>query len=97
MKPSMHADASQDVANAIDFYTQSAGTHVAIRFLNEFERVARLLIDNPGFGTPTTLGKRCYPLHGFPYSVVYRVKGETLRFLVIRHQRQRPGFGHGRH
>ncbi|MBK9442533.1 MAG: type II toxin-antitoxin system RelE/ParE family toxin [Comamonadaceae bacterium] len=97
MKRSMHAGASQDVANAVDFYTQSAGVHIATRFLNEFERVARLIIDNPGFGTPTKLGKRAYPLHGFPYSVVYSAKGDTLRFLVVRHQRQTPGFGSGRH
>lgn len=93
----MHAVAIQDVANAIDFYTQSAGAQVASRFLNEFERVARLLIDNPGFGTPTTGGKRAYPLHGFPYSVVYSTREDTLRFLVVRHQRQRPGFGRDRH
>jgi plasmid stabilization system protein ParE len=97
MKRSMHAGASQDVASAVDFYTQSAGAQLATRFLNEFDRVARLIIINLGFGTPTTLGKRSYPLHGFPYSVVYSARGDTLRFLVVRHQRQRPSFGIGRH
>ncbi|MFZ4623499.1 MAG: type II toxin-antitoxin system RelE/ParE family toxin [Rhodoferax sp.] len=93
----MHAGASQDVADAVDFYTQSAGAHIAARFLNEFERVARLLIANPGFGTPTTLGRRTYPLHGFPYSVVYSARGETLRFLIVRHQSRKPDFTSHRH
>jgi len=97
MKRSMHAGASQDVADAVDFYTQNAGAHIATRFLNEFERVARLLIDNPGFGTPTTLGRRSYPLHAFPYSVVYRAQGETIRFLIVRHQSRKPGYASHRH
>lgn len=97
MLRSLHAGARQDVADAMDFYTQNAGAHIATRFLNEFERVARLLITNPGFGTPTTLGRRTYPLHTFPYSVVYRAQGEQLRILIVRHQRRQPGYASDRH
>ena len=48
---------------------------------------------NPGFGTPTTTGRRVYPLRGFPYSVIYRLVGGDLRVLVVRHQSRDPKFG----
>jgi plasmid stabilization system protein ParE len=68
---SLHPGAEQDIADALDFYTKQAGPLVARRFLNEFERVATLLVEYPDFGTPTTRGRRVFPLRLFPYSVVY--------------------------
>jgi hypothetical protein len=35
-------------------------------------------------------------LQRFPYGVIYRVAGDTLRILAIAHRRQRPGYWHGR-
>lgn len=63
--------AEQNIAGALDFCAEQAGMAVAMRFLDEFERVAQLLVDHPGFGTPTTSGRRVFPLRVFPYSVVY--------------------------
>ena len=93
----IHAGARQDVADAVDFYTHNAGAHIAARFLNEFERIARILFDNPGFGTPTTHDRRIYPLNAFPYSVIYRTKGDHLRILTVRHQSRSPGYASNRH
>ncbi len=72
MTYSLHPGAEQDIADALDFYTEQAGLLVSKRFLDEFERVANLLATHPGFGTPTTKGRRAFPLRVFPYSVVYR-------------------------
>ena len=47
---SLHPGAEKDVAQAIDFYSKQAGPKVAARFLEEFERVANLLLENPRFG-----------------------------------------------
>lgn len=43
-----------------------AGPAVAARFLNTVERIARLLTQDPGFGTPTTKGRGTFPLKIFP-------------------------------
>lgn len=51
---------------------------MARRFLGEFERVAELLVEYPGFGTPAAKGRRVYPLRVFPYSVVYRILGASI-------------------
>lgn len=69
MSHSIHPGAEQDVADAVDFYDQHAGPLVAARFLIEFERVVQLLLEHPGLGTPTTKGRRVFPLKIFPYSI----------------------------
>lgn len=57
----LHPGAEQDIADALDFYTEQAGSLVAQRFLDEFERAAWLLVTHPGVGTPTTKGRRVFP------------------------------------
>ena len=93
---SLHSGAEQDIADALDFDKENAGFAVAERFLGEFERVAKLLVEYPGLGTPTTKGRRTFPLQVFPYSVVYRDVASGLRILVVRHQRRKPSYGGGR-
>ena len=68
----LHPEAEQDIADALDFYATHAGLSVARRFLGEFERVANLLLEHPGLGTPSTKSRRVFPLRVFPYSVVYQ-------------------------
>ncbi len=96
MTYSLHPEAELDVAKAIDFYVEQAGAKVAARFLDEFDRVAHLLLENPGFGTLAKNGRRTFPLKVFPYSVVYRNLDNGLLILVVRHQRRKPGYGGGR-
>jgi len=92
----LHPGAEQDVADAIDFYAEQAGEIIAERFLIEFVRVAKLLVQHPGFGTPIAKGRKMFPLQVFPYSVVYRKLGGNILILVVRHQHRRPGYGGGR-
>jgi plasmid stabilization system protein ParE len=92
----IHHDAQADLAAAARHYKLEAGTGVAKRFLAEFERVARLLEDNPRLGTPGDSGRRSFPLAVFPYTIIYRQTEAGIRILVVRHQRRDPGFGEQR-
>ena len=96
MTYSLHPGAEHDIANALDFYKEQAGLVVAERFLEEFERVAKLLVEYPDLGTPTTRGRRTFPLKVFPYSVVYRNLESSIRILIVRHQHRKPGYAGGR-
>lgn len=96
MTYSLHPGAEHDIANALDFYSEQAGLVVAGRFLEEVERVAKLLVEHPGLGTPTTRGRRTFPLKVFPYSVVYRNLEGSIRILIVRHQHRKPGYAGGR-
>ena len=96
MSITLHPGAEIDVAEAVNFYTVEGGRLVAERFLNEFDRVAQMLLHNPGFGTQTTKGRQVYPLRVFPYSVVYRAHDSGIRILVVRHQHRKPSYGNAR-
>lgn len=96
MSYTLHPFAEQDIADALDFYVEQAGPLVAERFLSEFERVVQLLVEHPDFGTPTTKGRRVFPLHVFPYSIVYRKIESSIRIIVVRHQHRKPNYGGGR-
>jgi plasmid stabilization system protein ParE len=92
----LHPEAEQDIADALDFYATHAGLSVARRFLGEFERVANLLLEHPGLGTPSTKSRRVFPLRVFPYSVVYRMSDAGIHIIVVRHQHRKPGYGGAR-
>ena len=96
MTYSLHPGAEHDVADALDFYSEHVGRAAAERFLEEFERVAKLLVEHPSLGTPTTRGRRVFPLKVFPYSVVYRNLENSIRILIVRHQHRKPGYAGGR-
>ena len=96
MTYSLHPGAERDIAKALDFYSEQAGPVVAERFLEEFERVTKLLVEHPNLGTPTTRGRRTLPLKVFPYSVVYRNLETSIRILIVRHQHRKPGYAGSR-
>jgi len=96
MTYSLHPEAELDIANALDFYGTHVNNGVALRLLEEFERVARLLVEHPSLGTPTTKGRRIFPLKIFPYSVVYRNHNDSIQILIFRHQHRKPGYAGGR-
>jgi plasmid stabilization system protein ParE len=89
----MHRGAEQDLATAFRFYKTEASPAVARRFLDEFERVARLLEEFPDIGTPTNGDRRMFPLRGFPYTAIYRPASDGIHVLVLRHQSRSPTFG----
>jgi plasmid stabilization system protein ParE len=93
---SLHPEASKELEEALAFYREQGGIKLARAFLAEFERVATLLVSNPGFGTPAAGLRRSYPLRRFPYSVIYRSTGEDIRILVVGHHHRRPGYWSGR-
>ena len=92
----LHPGAEHDIADVLDFYNAQAGRVVAAHFLDEFERVTRLLAANPDLGTPTSKHRRTFPLKIFPYSVVYRRLDSGIRILVVRHQHRKPGYADAR-
>jgi plasmid stabilization system protein ParE len=88
MNYSLHPGAEHDIAKALDFYSEQAGSVVAKHFLEEFER--------PSLGTPATRGRRTFPLKVFPYSIVYRDLESSILILIVRHQHRKPGYAGSR-
>jgi plasmid stabilization system protein ParE len=47
----LHRGAEDDLAEAARFYRREGSRALAARFLDEFERIAKLLVEHPGIGT----------------------------------------------
>ena len=89
----LHRLAEQELERAFQFYRTHGSGKVALRFLAEFERVAELIEDNTGLGTPTSGNRRRYPFRKFPDAVIYEPLDGGVRVLVVRHDRQTPDYG----
>ena len=96
MTRTVHRGAEADLTEAFRFYRREGGSGLAARFLKEIERVARLLEQYPGLGTPTNADRRSYPIGDFPYSIIYKIDQEGIRILVVRHQNRDPEYGDDR-
>jgi toxin ParE1/3/4 len=89
-------EAEAELAEAVTFYAMHVGLNVARNFLIRFEEKAQLLTEFPGIGTPTTKGRRLFPIGRYPYSMLYRVHDGVVRISAIAHHSRRPGYWHGR-
>lgn len=96
MSYTLHRGAELDLLEAARFYRKEGGAKLANRFLDEFERVAALLVEHPGFGTAVDDRRRVYPLRDFPYSVIYGENEGRIRILVVRSQHRDPDHGESR-
>ena len=90
---SFHPGVEKDISDAAEHLELHGSAKTAARFVAEFERVANLLVQVPGLGTPMSKGRRIQPFKIFRYSVVYRLVDASVRILVVRHRRRSPSFG----
>lgn len=96
MNYTLHPGANGDVDEACRRYRKKASGRIIVRFLDEFDRVARLLAREPGLGTPLGHERASFPLHGFPFTVIYKPTGTGIRILALRHQHRDPEYGETR-
>lgn len=96
MTYTVHPAAERDIAEALEFYGERAGLAVASRFLDEVDRIAKLVDRNPDGGAPLTQGRRMFHLKVYPYTLVYRKLAGGIQVLVVRHQHRKPSYGMSR-
>ncbi|MBK6862080.1 MAG: type II toxin-antitoxin system RelE/ParE family toxin [Ideonella sp.] len=96
MKVTIHPAAEADIAEAAAFYERTGSPAVAAKFVAEFKRVATLLLEFPGLGSPRSRGRRGFSMSLFPYTVIYRPEPEGVFILVVKHDSRRPGVGGSR-
>lgn len=96
MSWSLSPDAEGELNQAAAYYRAQASPALAAAFLDEFERAARLIVEHPGLGTPTSRGRRLMPLRRFPFSLLYRAVGQDILISAVAHQRRQPGYWRSR-
>ena len=96
MTYSLHRGAELDLLEAAQFYRKEGGRKLASRFLDEFNRVVKVILEFPGIGTPTDEVRKVHILQDFPYSIIYREEPQGIRVLVVRSQYRDPEHGESR-
>jgi plasmid stabilization system protein ParE len=95
MTVQFHPLAERELNDAARFYEGQA-PDLGARFLNEIDRLLKLLATYPELGHPRTRPIRTVRARRFPYSLVYQVVGDRLVVLAVAHQRRQPRYWTGR-
>ena len=85
-----HPSAEAELNDVAAFYVARDVPSVATAFVDEVQRIVELVCATPTGGAPLRDGLRKWRLHGFPYSIIYRDKGDHIRVLAVAGDRQRP-------
>jgi toxin ParE1/3/4 len=86
-----HRAAERELAAAMEV-GEERGRGLGDDLIDEVERVVALLCEFPDLGERLDDKRRRFPLRRFPFGIIFRVDGDTLRILAVAHRRQRPGY-----
>ncbi len=82
--------AEADLSSIIGYLSNEAGTGIARAYLTRFQRLNRLLVEQPDLGSPRPLlGRGVRMSIVAPYLVFYRRNGDQLSILRILHGRRK--------
>jgi toxin ParE1/3/4 len=91
--------AKRDAEQAVDYYANEAGKHVALRFIDALENAYRAIAAHPATGSPRYAfelnlpGLRTWPIKRFPYLIFYVELGQYVDVWRILHaQRHIPAW-----
>ena len=87
----IHPAAEAEYQGALEWYPERS-SQAAARFEIAFDRAIEFIRSQP------TMFPRCDPVHRFillkryPYSLIYRVDGDSVRVIAVAHTKRRPGY-----
>ena len=96
MNVSYDPAAQAEAVEAVQWYLEVAGPTIAATFDRELHAAVSLLMRFPKSGSPGPKGSRMLRLDGFPYTLHYRLDGESIHIMAVASQSRRPGYWRGR-
>jgi toxin ParE1/3/4 len=87
-----HPAAEAEVVAAAEFYEQRVPS-LGAQFLYEFDQSIATIMDAPARWRIIKSDKRRYLLPRFPHGIYYRIAGNEVRILVVKHHSQHPDYG----
>ena len=96
MRVSFNPEALAEAEEATHWYRDNGGSSPSRVFAQELRRVVNLAAEQSGIGSSGSLGTVRLFLKRFPYTLVFRIQGESIRVIAIAHQSRRPGYWAGR-
>ena len=90
-----HPAAQDEFAAAAEYY-ETAVPGLGNRFLVAVRRTTEIALQHPDAGSRRGTSARQLVVIGFPYDIVYRVRGEIVSVLAVAHHHRRPGYWRAR-
>ena len=88
-----HRGVQQDVSAVLAYYDQAAGSELGDAFFTELMAHVEFARMQPTRFHPVEGDLRRVNLDRFPYHFLFRIHGDTMRVLVVRHHRRHPRYG----
>jgi plasmid stabilization system protein ParE len=82
-----------DISRIMDYYEDAAGDQLAHEFYEELLSFFGKAADTPEVYAIRERDLRRANLERFPYHFLFRIAGDAVRILVVRHHRRRPSLG----
>jgi toxin ParE1/3/4 len=92
MRIEFHRLVASDISRIMDYYEDAAGPQLA----DEFEELRAFFgktADSPDAYAIRERDLRRVNLKRFPYHFLFRIAGDAVRVLVVRHHSRRPSLG----
>jgi plasmid stabilization system protein ParE len=90
MQLEFHKQIHSDVSRIMDYYKGVAGPKLADEFYTELRRYFQKAAQSPESYPVRKRDLRRVNLARFPYHFFFRIVGDRVRILVIRHHKRRP-------
>jgi toxin ParE1/3/4 len=91
MRLTYHPDAEAELVEAARFY-EGRSPGLGDRFLSEFDAAVAEIQASPGLWPVVEGDLRCHTMRRFPFGIYYRVLGDELRILVVKHHSRHPDY-----
>jgi toxin ParE1/3/4 len=88
-----HPKVYSDIDKIMAHYERVAGSELADDFYTELRAFMVKVAGNPKAYPVRMRDMRRVNLHRFPYNFLFRISGDDIRVLVVRHHRRHPNFG----
>jgi plasmid stabilization system protein ParE len=96
MRLVLHPKVYSDIDSIMAYYEEVATTELADEFYAELRHFITEAATRPESFAVRERDIRRVNLHRFPYHFLFRIVGDAVRILVIRHHSGHPSLGTGR-
>ena len=93
MRLVLHPKVHSDVHAIMEYYERVANPELADDFYSELRRFMLEAVERPESFSIRKRDLRRVNLHRFPYHFLFRIVGDAVRILVVRHHRRHPSVG----
>lgn len=93
MQVVFHPRVLSDLSSIMGYYERVASHDLADEFYCEFRAAVKAIAAEPQLVSLRKGNFRRINLRRFPYHFLFRIVGDMMRVLVVRHHYRRPSFG----